>query len=57
MRAYVFFWTCPACGEYVSTKLPPRDEDAVLVCSACGKEFGETGTVPPETIAEEPGLA
>jgi len=41
----------------VSTKLPPRDEHAALVCSACGREFGETEIAPVERIAEEPGLA
>ena len=40
----------------MSTTLPPREEDAVLVCSACGREYGDS-TVPMDTTALEPGLA
>jgi len=41
MKSYAFLWSCPSCGEYVSTELPPREEEAVLMCPACGSRFGE----------------
>ena len=46
MKSYAFLWTCPACGEYVRTDLPPREEDAALVCAACGSVFGEKVAAP-----------
>ena len=56
MKGFRFLWTCPACGEYVSTTLPPQEEDALLVCSACGREFGDS-KVPMDATGEERGLA
>jgi len=41
MKSYEFLWSCPSCDEYVSTELPPREEDAELVCPACGSRFGD----------------
>lgn len=41
MTKYAFLWSCPSCGEYVRTELPPTDAEAELVCSACGARFGE----------------
>jgi transcription elongation factor Elf1 len=40
MKDSVFVWTCPACGEAVSTVLPEEDE-AILVCGACETPFDE----------------
>ncbi len=40
MKDPIFVWTCPACGELVSTVLPEAD-DAILVCGACEKRFAE----------------
>jgi len=40
MKESVFIWTCPACGELVSTLLAEAD-DAALVCGACRRRFDE----------------
>jgi predicted RNA-binding Zn-ribbon protein involved in translation (DUF1610 family) len=58
MKSYAFLWSCPSCGEYVSTELPPREEDAVLVCPACGSRFGEkSATTAGEAAERKPQTA
>jgi len=52
MKTYAFLWSCPSCGEYVSTELPPREEDAVLMCPACGSRFGEKNEASAGDAAE-----
>lgn len=52
MKSYAFLWSCPSCDEYVKTELPPREEDAVLVCPACNSRFGEKVAATAADAAE-----
>jgi hypothetical protein len=50
MKTSPFVWTCPACGKLVATELSLAG-DAILVCSGCGKRFGEEREPPAEPRA------